>query len=406
MNKKLKILILSDVYYPTPGGVSEHIYNFAKNMRSKGHKVVIAAPKIPGKKYSPEHDFDVVRTGKALPFRANKSLAKVSVGWRIYWEIKDIIRSENWDVIHTHGPFAPVMPILGQKFECRASLLQEHVTAKIATFHASYRKVLPYEIFKSYLRKPFSKIDGLIAVSEEAKESVKTYFDGNFRIIPNGVDSGFFRPGIPRVEKFKESDFNIFFAGRFDPRKGVNYLVKSFYFINKFVPNAKLWIGGGDKYRKLGLDLIMNRLKSKNPDLSSKVEYLKFIPYGELPRYFASADIFCSPAIGGESFGIVLIEAMSCGTPVVASNIPGYREVVSDKKDGLMFAPKNIKDLATKIIEMAKNPAMRKEMGEKGRKKVLEKYSWEKVTDAVEDFYYEVIERKTREQNKNSRRPC
>ncbi|MBN2362604.1 glycosyltransferase family 4 protein [candidate division WOR-3 bacterium] len=397
MRKKLKILILSDVYYPTPGGVSEHIYNFAKNMRQRGHKVVIVAPKVSRKK-SPEHDFDVLRAGKAVPVRANKSVAKVTVGARLYWEVKDIVRSENWDIIHTHGPYAPVLPYLGQKFNCRSALLGDHVTAKIATFHASYRRVLPYEIFKAFLQKPFSKIDGLIAVSEEAKESVEKYLKGNFRIIPNGVDSNYFNPDLPRVDKFSENDFNIFFAGRFDPRKGVTYLVKGFYFILKFVPDAKLWIGGGDKYRKLGLDFIMSRLKAKNPVIASRVEYLKFIPYAELPRYFASADIFCSPAIGGESFGIVLIEAMACGTPVVASNIAGYKEVVSDNKDGLLFKPRDIKDLARKVVTLAKDRQLRKKMGENGRKKVLEKYSWDKVTDSIEDYYYEVLEKKSNEQ--------
>ncbi|MBN1150185.1 glycosyltransferase family 4 protein [candidate division WOR-3 bacterium] len=397
MRRKLKILILSDVYYPTPGGVSEHIYNFAMNMRNRGHRVVIVAPRGLGKKKSPDGDFDVIRAGKAIPFRANKSVAKVTAGLRVYWEVKDIIRNYDWDVIHTHGPFAPVMPMLGQKFDSRASLIGEHVTAKIATFHASYRKVLPYEIFKAYLKKPFSKIDGLIAVSEEAKKSVEQYFEGDFAIIPNGVNSEFFNPELKRIENFDSSDFNIFFAGRFDPRKGVNYLVKSFYFILKFVPNAKLWIGGGDRYRKLGLDLIMARLKAKNHEIAKRVEYLKFIPFSQLPRYFKSADVFCSPAIGGESFGIVLIEAMSCGTPVVASDIPGYREVVSDGKDGLLFRPKDIKDLAKKIVFLAQNPEVRKKMGFAGREKVLAKYSWDKVTDIIENYYYDILIQKSHE---------
>lgn len=400
MKKKLKILILSDVYYPTPGGVSEHIFNFVMNMRDRGHIVNIIAPRGSKKSTKPEHDEGVIRIGKAIPITANKSVARVSLGFKLYWEVKDVIRNGGWDIIHSHGPFAPVMPYLAHKFASNKYNPNTNITANIATFHASFRKVLFYDITKKFLRKRFKNIDGLIAVSEEAKFSVKQYFDGDFTVIPNGVDSVKFNPDLPRIDKFKKENFNIFFAGRFDTRKGINYLVLAFYFILKKIPNAFLWIGGGDKYRRFGLDLLRKRISAKDERFSKRVEYLRFIPHKELPRYFASADLFCSPAIGGESFGIVLIESMSCGTPVVASNIPGYRDVITNSSDGYLAEPKNVHDIAKKIILLAKNEKLRKAMSFNGRKKVLEKFSWDIVTTEIEDYYYYILKKKMNEAKK------
>lgn len=395
MRNKLRILILSDVYYPTPGGVSEHIFNFAQQLRRKGHKVVIVAPGCNKKTVNPEHNQDVVRVGKAMPITANKSLAKVSCGMRLYWEVRDIIRYGKWDIIHSHGPFAPMLPYLAHKFTTLDSVRNNLTTAHIATFHASYRDVFLYDITKSYLQNRFDRIDGSIAVSEEAKSSVLYYFNGDFTVIPNAVDINKFNPDLEKVDKFKPENFNVFFAGRFDTRKGVNYLVSAFYFVLKRIPNAYLWIGGGDKYRKFGLDIIRKRLTSKFPQYGKRISYLRFIPHQDLPRYFASADVFCSPAIGGESFGIVLIESMACGTPVVASDIPGYRDVVEHGVDGFLSKPRSVHDLAKKIIYLAENKPLRQQMASNGRKKVVEKFSWEKVTDQVEDYYYKVLEEKT-----------
>jgi len=397
VKKKLKILILSDVYYPTPGGVSEHIFNFVINMRDRGHIVNIIAPRGSKKSTKPEHDKGVIRIGKAIPITANKSVARVSCGLRLYWEVKDVIRNGEWDIIHSHGPFAPVMPYIAHIFASKKYNPNTNLTANIATFHASFRDVLFYDMTKKFLRKRFKNIDGLIAVSDEAKFSVKQYFDGDFTVIPNGVDSVKFNPDLPRIDKFKKENFNIFFAGRFDTRKGINYLVLAFYFILKKIPNAFLWIGGGDKYRRFGLDLLRKRISAKDKRFGERVEYLRFIPHKDLPRYFASADLFCSPAIGGESFGIVLIESMSCGTPVVASNIPGYRDVITNGSDGFLAEPRNVHDIAKKIILLAEDEKLRKIMSLNGRKKVLEKFSWDKVTTEIEDYYYYILKKKMNE---------
>jgi len=394
MKRKLKILILSDVYYPTPGGVSEHIFNFTKKMREKGHKVKIVAPAGKNTELKPEYSKGVIRVGRAMMIKANNSVGRITIGWNIYHKVKAIIRNERWDIIHSHGPFAPVLPYLAHKFYSRENITGEHITAKIATFHASFRKVKSYNIIRNYLQKRFKRIDGLIAVSEEAKNSVLQYFKGDFTIIPNGVDAKMFHPNLTAVKEFKKEDFNIFFAGRFDKRKGINYLVQAFYFVLKAVPNAFLWIGGGDKYRKLGLEIIRRRITKKYPEYGRRISYLKFIPHKLLPNYFKSADLFCSPAIAGESFGIVLIESMAAGTPIVASNIPGYRDVVKHGEDGLLAEPKNVKDLAKQIIILAKDKKLRSKFSFNGRKKVEEKFVWDKVTNQVEDFYYKTLKEK------------
>lgn len=401
MRKRLRILILSDVYYPTPGGVSEHIFNFTKKMRKKGHTVKIVAPSGKNKEIKPEYSEGVIRVGRAMMIKVNKSIGRTTIGWNVYNKVKDIIRNNKWDIIHSHGPFAPVLPYLAHKFYSKENITGEHITAKIATFHASFRRVWSYNLIRNYLYNRFKRIDGLIAVSEEAKKSVLQYFDGEFIIIPNGVDADKFNPNLPRIEEFKKENFNIFFAGRFDKRKGVNYLVQAFYFILKAVPNAFLWIGGGDKYRKLGLEIIIRRITKKYPEYGKRICYLKFIPHKLLPNYFKSADLFCSPAIAGESFGIVLIESMAAGTPIVASNIPGYKDVVEHGEDGLLAKPKSVKDLAKQIIRLANDENLRKKFSINGRNKVEERFVWDKVTNQIEDFYYETLKKKYEKIGKN-----
>jgi phosphatidylinositol alpha-mannosyltransferase len=371
---KFKILMASDIYFPKIGGISEHIYNLTILLRKRGHEVKILTGGYNKRKYRDYRDPEwVKRIGRMIPLIANKSISSITISPRISKKIKEFLEEEKFDIIHTHGPIAPMIPMI---------VLKHSNSINFATFHSAHGDSKGYRIFGKYLKKYFEKIHGLIAVSPAAKEPMEKFFPGNYRIIPNGVDTNMFSPHVLPFERFMDGKINILFVGRMEPRKGFNYLLKAFEILNEEFKNLRLIAVGKGPLLKIYKSQVKKELKDK-------VVFEGEVKREDLPRYYASADIFCSPAIGYESFGIVLLEAFSTGKPVVASRIPGYSYVLDEGKDSLLFEPKNYVELAEKLKILIKNKELRKEMGERGREKVLKNYSWDKIALDLENYYIE-----------------
>jgi len=364
----------SDIYFPKIGGISEHIYNLTILLRKRGHEVKILTGGYNKRKYPDYRDPEwVKRIGRMIPLIANKSISSITISTRISKKIKEFLEEEKFDIIHTHGPIAPMIPMI---------VLKHSNSINFATFHSAHGDSKGYRIFGKYLKKYFEKIHGLIAVSPAAKEPMEKFFPGNYRIIPNGVDTNMFSPHVLPFERFMDGKINILFVGRMEPRKGFNYLLKAFEILNEEFKNLRLIAVGKGPLLKIYKSQVKKELKDK-------VVFEGEVKREDLPRYYASADIFCSPAIGYESFGIVLLEAFSTGKPVVASRIPGYSYVLDEGKDSLLFEPKNYVELAEKLKILIKNKELRKEMGERGREKVLKNYSWDKIALDLENYYIE-----------------
>ncbi len=378
MKKKLKILFASDIYYPYIGGISEHIYHLSKELIKKGHEVEILTSGYKKEDFPDYKDEEnVIRIGKGVPLVLNKSVGRIAFSTKAGSKIKEILERGNYDIVHTHGPLAPVIPYF---------TLKHSNSYNFSTFHAAHDPSKLYELFKRYLIKIFQKIHGLIAVSPVARDSIKRHFDGDYRIIPNGVDIERFNPSKKGYFKMPENKKIVLFVGRFEQRKGFRYLRKAFKKVIKEVKDAHLVaVGTGPLYK-------VERQKAK-VQLKDNVTFLGRVSFEELPFIYASSHIFCSPAIGYESFGIVLLEAMASGIPIVASDIDGYRFVLENEREGFLVKPKDPDSLAEKIIFLLKNEDLRKKMGEKGRKKVEEKFSWTKIANMVEDYYYEIMEK-------------
>jgi len=211
------------------------------------------------------------------------------------------------------------------------------------------------------------------------------YFPGDYRIIPNGVDIDRFHPDIPPLEEFSDGRPNILFVGRFDPRKGLKYLLQAFPYILSRIPEARLIIVGRGVLKSLYKYYADSKVREA-------IHFAGYISPEMLPQYYATADVFVSPAIGQESFGIILLEAMASKKPIVASNIPGYRLVLTPNQDSLLVPPKNPQRLAACIIKLLKDPKLRETLGENGRKKALQ-YSWNRIARQIDSYYYEVKER-------------
>jgi len=272
-------------------------------------------------------------------------------------------------------------------------------TANIGTFHAfrsspGYNFGKPLSTISGYnfgkplstifLKRWFRKLDGKIAVSKPAMEFANHYFPGYYNIIPNGVDLEHFSPSVSPVDEFCDGKLNILFVGRLEKRKGVNYLLEAYKQVKGEISNSRLIIvGPGTRLRKKYKKQVMrNGLKD--------VVFVGYVPYEELPRYYKTADIFCAPATGWESFGIILLEAMAVGKPVIASNVEGYATLVTHGVEGLLVPPKDKEKLAQALISLMRDEALRQQMGAKGILKA-ENYAWERIAQRVLDYYIRVL---------------
>ncbi len=373
----LKICLVSDIYYPHPGGISEHIYHLAQHLRKRGHTVkILTADYGDNKGY--DHP-DILRVGRAIPVPANKSTGMITIGRNLSEEIQGILDRERFDVIHMHGPIAPTLPFL--------VLLHSQAT-NIATFHAAHEDSTGYALFGPILQGYFEKLHGLIAVSPVARDSMAKYFSGDYRIIPNGIDVERFRLGVEPLEKFEDGSPTILFVGRLESRKGIRYLLQAFPYVWERLPKARLVVVGPGTIRTL------YRYYSSS-EARERIVFEGLVAAKDLPRYYASCDVFCSPATGQESFGIVLLEAMACGKALVASDIPGYRCVVSHGEDGMLVPPRSPKRLAVMLSKVLSDKALREHLGAQGRRKA-EQYSWSRIAEQVEDYYLEVMARRSR----------
>jgi len=352
--------MVSDTYYPHPGGVSEHIYHASCELIKRGHSVTIMAPHMDGgddmNRFCP-----VVRVGRAVPILSNRSHSKIAIAWDIKNQVRKVI-IKGFDIIHIHG-FVPVLPLLALKYSN---------TKNVVTVHAAYEKSFAYTVSKRYFMKYLNKLDARIAVSKIAEKSISMFFPGRYIIIPNGVDIERFNPEIEPLPKLK-GRFNILFVGRFEPRKGLKYLLSALPTIKREVPDARLVIVGSGRFevpKRYCDDIVLQ----------------KSVPPSLIPKFYASSDVFCSPATGNESFGIVLLEAMASGVPVVASSIPGYRCVIKDGDTGILTEKENPQAIASAIVKLARDKGLREEMGRRGREYAIG-FSWERITDKVEAVY-------------------
>lgn len=377
----LHVGIVTQAYYPVLGGVTEHVWHLGKELERRGYRVTILTGGAPrGLMRGNDADIDrglrVLRHGFQIPLMLNGANLYVTIGWKLGRMLQRIEQEEQFDVVHIMSPLDPGLPLIASK---------AMRTPKVGTYHTA-RQVsnsladrIP-DILRPVLLDAIQKIDRHVAVSPAAEEFAHRYFpDVRLTVIPNGVDIEHFSTAVEPLQKYDDDTLTILFVGRMDPRKGAKYLLGALPELEARVRKYRVVVVGTGwmkKYYDAHIPLTLRH----------RVEFVGYVSAQELPRYYRSADIYCSPATGGESFGIVLLEAMACGTPVVASDIDGYRWVINPGVEGLLVPPRNSRHLAEAIISLANDPSRRKAMGQAGRKKA-EKYSWAKVVDQLEPIY-------------------
>ena len=371
----MKIALVSPYDFAYPGGVCNHISCLDQHFTRMGHEVRIIAPASKAVSTFGER-FISIGQPRSLP--VSGSIARITLSPWLSSRIKTVLDRENFDVCHLHEPLMPML--------CTTVLRLSQVP-KIGTFHASGGK--PWYSFgtpigKLILKRWFQKLDGKIAVSQSAKEYVNKHFPDDYTIIPNGIATGHFSTDTPPIEEFIDGKLNILFVGRLEKRKGLDYLLEAYKKIKPQIPDSRLIVVGP------GIRLRKKYERRVRRDNLQDVVFIGYAPYRDLPRYYKTADIVCCPATGWESFGIVLLEAMAVGKPIVASDIQGYASVVTHGADGLLVPPKNAEKLAQALISLMTDESLRQQMGDKGRLKALE-YDWEHVAQRVMDYYLSVL---------------
>ncbi len=371
----MKVCLVSPYDFVFPGGVTEHVRHLADELRSRGHEVTILAPssRVPDEHGIPGY----VRIGRSVPVRGNGSVARIALSFHLVRRVRSLLNREAFDVVHYHEPLVPGLPI---------TTLRLHRGANVGTFHATMRRNLGYYYGRPVLARYFRRLHGLICVSEPAREFVSRYFEGDYRIVPNGIDGTRFTPDLPAVPELRsEGQATILFVGRMEQRKGLPTLLDAYGRLRQRRSDARLVVVGDGPMRWA----YERQCEAKGvPDIA----FLGHVPPPVLPRIYASADIFCSPAIRGESFGIVLLEAMASGVPVIASAIPGFNQVVESGRDGLLVPPRQLDAWAQALESLLGEPGLRTSMGRHGIEKAR-RYDWRVVVPRILDVYSEARER-------------
>lgn len=364
----MRIALVCPYAWDAPGGVQVHVRQLARNLERRDHRTLVIAPAFSPKAVAT----GTVVIGRPVRLRYNGSVAPVSPDPRAARRVSAALRSFAPDVVHVHEPFAPSTSLY-------ATLASP--APIVGTFHAYATRSRVLAALSPLLRGIWNRLDVRLAVSRAAASFVSRYFRGAVRVVPNGVDVELFARAQPaslppgRV---------LLFVNRLEPRKGFRAATQAFELLAGRYPELLLVVAGDGVERALVAGL---------PDgVKRRVIMLGSVPHEELPPYHAAAELFLAPATGRESFGIVLVEAMAAGLPVVASDIPGYREVVRDQMEALLVPPEDPPALAAAMGRLLDDEQLAASLGAAGRMRA-ERYRWEAVAADVELAYREAVER-------------
>ena len=372
----MKIGIVSQSYYPRYGGVTEHVHHTAVELRRRGHDVTIITSHFMRGEMPTE---GIERIGHNLLIPFNGAFVDLAVGFRLSAQLRRVLRRHDFDILHTHAPLVPTLPLMA---------IKAATCAQVGTFHTTAGRSRVLEFAHSYLEPVVAKLDARIAVSPTARDFAAMHFPGDYDIVPNGVDIERFRPDVEPFAEWRDPErVNVLFVGRLDPRKGVHQLIAA-------MPEVVRLTGGKARLLVVGNSYLRPKLEAAvSGEARGHVHFLGHVPSTDLPRWYRTGDVFVSPATGNESFGIVLVEAMASGCAVIASDIPGYLSVVRPGDNAETVPPGDVPALARAIAALALDAPRREQLAARGRECSLA-FSWPRVTDRIEAIYRRALERR------------
>ncbi|MBF6297464.1 glycosyltransferase family 4 protein [Nocardia amamiensis] len=360
----MKIGMVCPYSFDVPGGVQAHVVELARVFIERGHKVSVLAPASDG---TPLPEF-VVSAGRAVAIPYNGSVARLSFGPMAYTRIRRWIDGNDFDVLHIHEPNAPSLSMLALK------IAEGPI---VATFHTSTTKSLVLSTFQGVLRPYHEKIAGRIAVSELARRWQVEALGSDAVEIPNGVDVPAFARA-PMLPRYPRAGGTVLFLGRYDePRKGMEVLLSALPDLVRKHPDVEILIvGRGDE----------DRLRREAGGLSGHLRFLGQVSDEEKASAMRSADVYVAPNLGGESFGIILIEAMAAGTPVVASELDAFRRVLRDGTAGMLVPVGDSAALAAALHTVLTDEVRREALVHTAAQ-VVSEYDWPVVAEQILRVY-------------------
>ena len=382
----MRICIATDYYYPQLGGITEHVRGQARSLAARGHEVTIltgrllhAPPTIDrDDRVLADDELEIVRMGVALPLYGNGSQTLHTVIPSGRRGLRRLFAERRFDVVHVHAPYNP------SSFMLVSSVLPAD-TIGVGTYHSVFTPGLVRDLVGPATHASLRQLHGHVVVSQACIPPLDHYFpDLAWRVIPNGIDDDHFRPDAEPIESLVEEGAPVvLFVGRFDPRNGLGTMLEAFERVWRArAGGVRLCVVGDGPLRR-------HHLRRLPEELEGSVQFAGRVDWNR-PRYYASADVLCSPCLKA-SFGMVLLEAMSCALPIVASRISGFELLVGHGREGLLVGPlDDPASFAAGIERMLDAPAERKRMGAEGRHTAVNRYAWQRVAGELEAFYSEL----------------
>ena len=363
--KNIRIGMVCPYGWDTPGGVQSHIRDLAEHLIEEGHYVSVLTPISDD---SVKHEDYVVNAGKPISIPVNGSVARVLFGPIASSRAKQWIASGDFDLLHLHEPAIPSLSLLA----CSAA-----EGPLVGTFHVSTPKKKAIYAIGPILEPIVEKLNARIAVSELARSTLKDHFDTDAVVIPNGIDGQ--KYANAKINSEYSNGHTVGFIGRIEePRKGLQVLIDSLSIVARFIPDVQFLIAGPGDSNEF--------TKKLNPQLKSRIKFLGLLSNEEKERFLKSIQIYVAPNTGSESFGIILTEALSAGTAVVASDIPAFKAVLENGEAGELFKNEDSADLAKVLVALLRDDDKRKRLGENGRLSA-QKYDWQVVAEQIENVY-------------------
>lgn len=346
------------------GGVATHLRAQARALRKLGHEVVIYGPAS-----SALNEGEVALSGSTV-VTISGTESGLGLDPRSGGRVARVFASTPFDVLHVHEPLTPILPWF---------VLWHARVPIVGTFHVHREGGHSlYPIARPWLQSLMRRIHYRIAVSEAAYRTVAQHFPGEYDIVPNGLDVDAFRSPRPRPAALATGVRHVLYVGRLEPRKGVGHLIRAIASVQHSIAGVRLVVVGDGPDRASLVDLAGS--------VGADVQFAGRVADQELPAYYQASDVVCSPSLRGESFGIVLLEAMACGKPIVASRIAGYEALVGEAGCGPLVPPGDAGAIAEALVSLLGDEALRHTLGTRGLTAV-QPFDWSAIGQRLEGIY-------------------
>ncbi len=366
----VRIGIVTEYYEPSIGGIQEHVRHFGREVVRLGHSATVvtsAMPDVAAPRRAADGDgFDVIRIGRSFPVFNNGGVGRVTGGPHLSSLVRDLLAALRFDVVHVHAPLTPVLPILAI----------HHATCPVVgTFHSNFEPGLAFRLARHALQRYLDRLDAALAVSRACLGALRGRLRADFRIVPNGVDVARFASGRP-LRRFDDGKVNVLWVGRIEPRNGLDLMLAAFAEARRTVEARLLVVGDGP---------LLARYRARVPAEIAEDVFFAGQLGDERPDWYASAHVYCAPTRIA-SFGVTLLEAMSAGVPILASDIDGFREVVHHGVEGELVPPDDAGAWVRALVRVAGDRTLAAAYGAAGRRTAL-RYDWPVVAKEVLGVY-------------------